>query len=128
MTQWTGKQTAQEHAAQSGMGGRIRASRQTAGMTQVELAQAVGVSRSAIAQWETDRSGQVGVNLARLAEVLSVSPTYLLNGTVGPEGGSAAESPQEMAILRLYRELAEEDRQVLLRLVIRLARGTADDI
>ncbi|MCX7383233.1 MAG: helix-turn-helix domain-containing protein [Alphaproteobacteria bacterium] len=122
MTKWTGKQTAQEHASQSGMGDRIRNARQTAGLTQVGLAAAVGVSRSAIAQWETDRSGQVGVNLARVATVLSVSPTYLLNGTVGPEGDGTAESPQEMAILRLYRKLDEADQQVLLRLAIRLAR------
>lgn len=122
MSEWT-RQTAQEHQSQSGMGERIRQARQTAGMTQVELAQAVGVSRSAIAQWETDRSGQVGVNLARLAVVLSVSPTYLLNGTVGPDGGGTAETPQEMALLRLYREMPDEDRQVLLRLAIRLARA-----
>lgn len=117
--------TMDDGAGGTGMGARIRAARQAAQLTQLGLAEAVGVSRSAVAQWETDRSGQVGVNLAKVASVLGVSPTYLLNGTVGPEGSSAAESPQEMALLRIYREMDEADRQTLLRLAIRLSRGPA---
>ena len=106
-----------------GMGARIRSARSVAGMTQAELATAVGVSRSAVAQWETDRSGQVGVNLAKVASILGVSSAHLLTGDVGPAGSAAGESPQELALLRLYRELMEDDRQVLLRLAVRLARG-----
>ena len=51
-----------------------------AGLTQAELAAAVGVSRSAVAQWETERSGQVRGNLTRIASVLGVSVEHLLNG------------------------------------------------
>ena len=106
----------------TGVGGRIRSARQLAGMTQAELAVAVGVSRSAVAQWETDRAGQVGVNLARVADVLRVSSEHLLRGIMPTEGGAAAEDAGELALLRLFRVCHGEDRQILLRMAARFAR------
>ncbi|HEX2942493.1 MAG TPA: helix-turn-helix transcriptional regulator, partial [Rhodopila sp.] len=44
------------------IGARIRAVRQDRGITQDDLARQVGVSRSAVAQWETGRAGQVTGN------------------------------------------------------------------
>jgi transcriptional regulator with XRE-family HTH domain len=116
---------AAEAAAQgpvAGVGARIRAARQVAGLTQAELATAVGVSRSAVAQWETDRAGQVGVNLAKVAAVLRVSTEHLLRGAFPTEGGSSAEDASELALLRLFRVCHGEDRQILLRMAARFAR------
>ena len=59
--------------APASAGARIRAARVEKGWTQDDLAAAVGVSRSAVAQWETDRAGQIRGNLARIAEALGVS-------------------------------------------------------
>ncbi|MGC8470474.1 MAG: helix-turn-helix domain-containing protein [Acetobacteraceae bacterium] len=98
-------------------GARIRAARERRGLTQSGLAEALGVSRSAVAQWETERAGQIRAHLARLAEVLGVSVAWLLSGT--PE--SEAASGDELALLRLYRECSAEDRAELLRLARRLA-------
>ncbi len=42
-------------------------------MTQEELAEKIGVSKSAIAKWETERGLPDRDNLGRLAEVMSVS-------------------------------------------------------
>ena len=110
-----------EHKNELGAGGRLRLSRKAVGMTQDALARAVGVSRSAVAQWETDRSGQVGGNLARVAATLGVAVEYLLTGA-GPRESSAGETAAELALLRLYRDCGEEDRQLLLRTAVRLAR------
>ena len=106
----------------AGVGARIRAARQVAGLTQAELATAVGVSRSAVAQWETDRANQIGVNLARVAEILRVSAEHLLRGSFPTEGGATAEDAAELALLRLFRVCNGEDRQILLRMAARLAR------
>lgn len=107
------------------VGARIRTHRQARGWTQDDLATAVGVSRSAVAQWETDRAGQVRGNLARIAEVLGVSLEALLHGrrdAVAPAG-----TGDELALLRLYRACAPEDRAMLLRLARKLAGpGGAD--
>lgn len=103
------------------IGERIRVARQERRITQEELASAVGVSRSAVAQWETGRSGQVTGNLARIAQVLGVGVEFLMHGS-GPNALPEATTADEAAMLRLYRDCSQEDRQLLLRTAVRLAR------
>ncbi len=103
-------------------GERLRAARGECGLTQEGLAARLGVSRSAVAQWETDRAGQIRGNLLRVAEVLDVSLEYLLHGE-DKRAPSVAASGDELALLRLYRELTPEDRAMLLTTARRLARG-----
>jgi transcriptional regulator with XRE-family HTH domain len=104
-----------------GVGARIRSAREARGWTQGQLAEAVGVSRSAVAQWETERAGQVRANIARVARALDVSIEYLLIGA-GPLTSVEATTGDELALLRLYRACEPEDRAMLLRTARRLAR------
>ncbi len=103
-----------------GIGGRIRSARKDRGLTQDALAAAVGVSRSAVAQWETERAGQITGNLSRIASVLGVNVEWLVHGA-DLRAPLAAASGDELAILRLYRECEPEDRQFLLRTARKLA-------
>lgn len=104
------------------VGLRIRAARMEREMTQADLASAVGVSRSAVAQWETDRTGQVRGNLTRIAAVLGVSVGSLLHGEAGAHR-VGPENATELALLNLYRACSEDDRAFLLRTATRLARA-----
>jgi transcriptional regulator with XRE-family HTH domain len=104
------------------IGIRIREARREQGLTQEQLAHAVGVSRSAVAQWETGRAGQITGNLARIAQVLSVGVEYLTHGD-DKRSPSEVRQADEMALLRLYRDCAPEDRQMVLRLLVRLTRS-----
>jgi transcriptional regulator with XRE-family HTH domain len=101
------------------MGIRIRDVRRERGWTQDQLANAVGVSRSAVAQWETGRAGQVTTNLTRIAEVLEVGVQYIMYGD-DKRAPAEARLGDELALLRLYRECSPEDRQLLLRTARRL--------
>jgi transcriptional regulator with XRE-family HTH domain len=104
------------------VGARIRAARLARNMTQADLADAVGVSRSAVAQWETERSGQVRGNLTKIADILLVPVEHLLTGKTS----GAIISPEnatELALLRLYRTCTDDDRAFLLRTAQRLARA-----
>jgi len=103
------------------IGARIRTSREDQGWTQDQLASAVGVSRSAVAQWETGRAGQVTTNLTRVASSLGVGVEFLMYGRDKSAPGQP-HTGDELAMLRLYRECAPEDRQILLRTARRLAR------
>lgn len=108
------------------IGIRIRAARERQGLTQAALADRVGVTRSAVAQWETGRAGQVGGNLAQIASVLGVGVEHLLLGagaaTVIQElGHQESMSGDELALLRLYRKCADDDKSILLRMARRLA-------
>jgi transcriptional regulator with XRE-family HTH domain len=109
------------------IGERIRDIRRQRGITQEGLAEAVGVSRSAVAQWETGRAGQVNSNLTRVADVLGVHVAVLLGAN--PRGAPPAKlSAAEMALVRLFRDLGGKDQQELLRTGQRLSkagRGTA---
>ena len=104
-------------------GARIREARRARGMTQADLAAAVGVTRSAVAQWETDRAGQVTGNLARIAGVLGVPMAQLVASDV--TAGVVTADGSELALLRLYRDCSPADRQLLLRTAVRLARSAA---
>jgi transcriptional regulator with XRE-family HTH domain len=101
------------------IGERIRLARQARGLTQEQLAEAVGVTRSAVAQWETGRAGQVTGNLSRIAAVLGVGVEQLMFGDDKASPRRAARG-DELAILRLYRECAPADQQLLLRTARRL--------
>jgi transcriptional regulator with XRE-family HTH domain len=110
----------------SGIGSRIRAAREELGLTQAALAAKVGVTRSAVAQWETGRAGQVGSHLTQIASVLGVGVEHLLLGgarrSLAEEFGESGLTGDELAMLRLYRECAAEDQAMLLRLARRLVK------
>src|SRR6201998_1449592 len=92
------------------IGTRIREAREEAGWTQDQLAEAVGVSRRCVAQWETGRAGQVTTNLTRVAAALGVGVEHLMYGRDKFMPGQISGG-EEMALLRLFREAAPEDRQ-----------------
>jgi transcriptional regulator with XRE-family HTH domain len=103
---------------------RIRTARLAQGLTQDQLARTVGVTRSAVAQWETGRAGQVGSNLARIARALGTSVAYLLSGEQDAGGTPLPLRGDEMALLRAYRDCTPEDRALLVRTAVRLTRLT----
>ena len=104
------------------VGARIRAARQAHGWTQDDLAIAVGVSRSAVAQWETDRAGQIRANISRIAAALDLPVALLLDGAA-PQPDPTPGTADEIALLRLYRECDTDDRGFLLRTARKLARN-----
>jgi transcriptional regulator with XRE-family HTH domain len=99
---------------------RIREARRERGLTQEQLAEATGVSRSAVAQWETGRAGQITGNLSRIATILGISVEWLLYGA-NKKAPAEAASADELALLRLYRECSPTDRHFLLTTARRLA-------
>lgn len=109
-------------------GAQVRALRRKRHLTQDQLAQATGVSRSAVAQWETGRSRFSGK--ARLiAKALDVPVEQLRGAEAGdhrqPGQGVSAMSESELRLLRDYRKLGLEDRACVLRIVLGLARMEA---
>lgn len=59
------------------MGEKIREFRERKGMSQKELAEALGLNQSAIALWETGRTEPTAFNIRRLADLLGVTPGEL---------------------------------------------------
>ena len=60
------------------MGEKIRQARENAGLSQKQLAEALGLDQSAVSKWETGKSEPVIHNLRRLADILGCRPADLL--------------------------------------------------
>lgn len=67
-----------------GLAGRIADARAEAGMTNADIADALGVTRKTVERWQTTGESGAGSikadRLFALADVLNVDPTWLLVG------------------------------------------------
>lgn len=108
------------------IGDAIRAARTKAGLTQRQLAEKVGVDKSAVAQWEGGGGGK-GIsldNLVEVARILEVKPSELL-GEPTPADKMELTDTREIAVVALFRKLSEPLKDVHLNL-LRLQTGTRD--
>ncbi len=95
-------------------GDRLAAARESAELSQKELAKRLGVKPKTLAAWENDLSEPRANRLQMLAGLLNVSLMWLLNGE-----GEGVEPPGTEPVL------THDARQVLLEL--RELRGDIDD-
>jgi transcriptional regulator with XRE-family HTH domain len=104
----------------SSVGGRIAYARAAKGLTMDQLAGKVGVSKSAISQWE--RGGietMKAHHLLKLAKVLEVSPTWLWEwkdekGEPVPMGRESHLDPDQAALLDTFKLLEPKFRDALI--------------
>ncbi|KKB86452.1 hypothetical protein VW29_02510 [Devosia limi DSM 17137] len=76
----------------SALGDRIRDSRKAAGMTQADLARALGISVQAISQWESGRTVPTADRLIFIGDLLGLDlRTAYFGGELGPYRGDTRE-------------------------------------
>lgn len=63
------------------IGELLKEARLQAGMTQEKVAEAIGVSRQSISNWENDKTFPDVINVIALSELYQVSLDYLLKGS-----------------------------------------------
>lgn len=107
---------------------RIRTTRVRAGLSQAELAESLGVSRSAVGNWESARGGvhPSSERLAELAMATGVSYEWLATGRgtpVTPSDGIPAADAEfvddlvERRLLQGFRACSEPLKQAILVLI-----------
>ena len=79
---------------------RIRALRQARGMSQVELARRLGVTKQSVSNWENDNIQPSIEMLQKLAAALSVSTDYLLGLEDGERLDVSGLAPEVIGHLR----------------------------
>lgn len=72
--------TERERALYAGIGKRVRAARKAAGLTQGEVAECVGLTRTAINNLEQGRAATPLIRLLDIAEWLDTDPQALVFG------------------------------------------------
>ncbi|MCX2563694.1 helix-turn-helix domain-containing protein [Acetobacter thailandicus] len=86
------------------LGQRMKILRKASGMTQQQVADSLGVSRPAIAFWETGREGSARKHIPKLAELFGVDPEIFLTGHTQIDIPLVV-SPDEHDMIGLYRML-----------------------
>lgn len=104
----------------STVGGRIHAARVAKGLTMDQLADKLGVTKGAIAQWESNKIKRLTAeNLFNLSKTLEVSANWLLewkdeNGNPIPMGKPTHLEPDESDLVETFRVLEPRFRDELI--------------
>ena len=96
-----------------GFGEQLRRRRNELGLSREELAKKLGVTASAVGNYEKGHSAPKESVLLRLFDALQVEPNYLYRDfyAAGREGRSISQ--EEQSLLQKYRELGLTGRQTL---------------
>lgn len=101
-------------------GEQLKCRRKELGLSRSELAKQLGVSQSAVGNYETGVSAPKEEILLRIFDALHVEPNYLYRGSFESAGGDA--SPEERALVEKYRALSPAGRQTIHTLLDALCR------
>ena len=96
-----------------GFGEQLRRRRKELGYSREELAQKLGITGSAVGNYETGVSAPRESVLLRLFDVLQVEPNYLYRDFYAAGRQGEGVSSEEASLLRKYRELGLTARQTL---------------
>ena len=88
------------------IGSRLKEARQMAGMTQEELAKAVGVTKGAIGNYESEVSSPKEVILIKLMEILHIDANFVYHDFIEAKGFS----DEEIQLVNYYRNASQEIR------------------
>ena len=112
------------------LGDRIRRVRVSAGLSQRELATAVGVTHGLVGQWESHRKRPGSDNLRRIAEVTLTSLDALSRDQWSETEGVLVKDPRQITLLRRFVLMSSRQQENLLELlgvVVDLRRIVQDD-
>ena len=101
-------------------GEQLKCRRKELGLSRSELAKQLGVSQSAVGNYETGVSAPKEEILLRIFDALHVEPNYLSRGSFESVGGDAA--PEERTLVEKYRALSPAGRQTIHTLLDALCR------
>ncbi len=96
-----------------GIGKQIRRAREQLGLTQGQLAKAVGVTKSAIGNYESGVSHPKEPVLYALFEALGCDANFLFQGHYPPQAALQAEDRAAAEHLRRYQALDRDGRQLV---------------
>jgi transcriptional regulator with XRE-family HTH domain len=94
------------------VGQRLRLARETLGLTQEDVASALGIPRTSVISMEAGKRKVTALELRRLARLYRRSVAWIL-GEEPEEAGQA--SADDQALFRATSELSPEDREQVLR-------------
>ena len=95
------------------IGSRIKERREELGITQIELATRLGVSKGAIGNYETDANSPKASIMYKIFDILQCDANYLYQDEIG-ERETIVPPKNERNILSLIRQLNVEGQEKLI--------------
>jgi transcriptional regulator with XRE-family HTH domain len=110
-----------EASEQQAVGQRLRSARETLGLTQEDVAGALGIPRTSVIAMEAGKRGVGALEVRRLARLYRRSVAWVL----GEEPDADTATEDDDALYRATAELSPEDKAQVLRFAQFLAAGDA---
>lgn len=104
------------------IGARLREERKRSGMTQDQLAEALGVSKRTVANYESGDSDATAIFVCHGGERLGFDTNYILHGKRATLPVEALSDVEDM-IVQQYRSIPADDQAALRRFL----KAMADD-
>jgi len=101
----------------STLGERIKQRRKELSMSQSDLADKVGISYAQIGRYETKNAQPPAKTLTTIADVLSVSPDFLLYGPTEEKAMTHLSDPELINQFKAIEAMEEADRKVIKTLI-----------
>jgi len=105
-----------------GIGSRIRTSRKAAGLTQSELAEAIGVEPESVNRIENGKLNPARETLQKVAAALGVKLASLLDDDSPVQVAKPSLTPARRRLLRVVDGLDDDQIEVLVRALENLLR------
>lgn len=96
---------------------RLKKLRKEAGLTQVDVAEKLGISQPAYASWERGVKKPTQENLIKLSKILYVSVDYLLGNTESEQTSDVLEDI-ELLFRMNSKDLTKEEKEIFKRELI----------
>lgn len=94
---------------------RLKQARENAGLTQLELAKKLGVTKSAIGNYENGVSSPKDIVLLQIFDVLNVEPNFLFQDSFNPDNKNDNEmSDTEHYLVTKFRTLDSRGQSAVL--------------
>ena len=99
------------------LGDRIKNRRKELNLSQSELADKVGISYAQIGRYETKGVQPPAGTLSIIADVLGVSPDFLIYGTLKEKANVKLSDPELIDQFKAIEEMDEDDKYVVKKLI-----------
>ena len=116
--------TRQRRPGAPSLGARLASIRQSKGITQVELAKAIGSSQRNISYYESEKGQTPALMLSKIAEVLGVSTDEILGVRALRPKKTKAETPRNQQLWKRFQllvDLPDRDQKAVMRMINSLA-------
>lgn len=97
------------------LGERIKSLRKQKGYSQAELGKLVGLSYAQIGRYETKGMQPSAEALNKIADLLGVSPDYLLNGSAGDKASANLGDKDLIKQFKEVEQMNERDKNFVKR-------------